>query len=282
MTVLEDDGSTLKARLTSVHVGFCGIVTSAVSNYLFVPLLRQSFPFRKKWNGPPVFRRVTAHKWKQLGLVFVKVWMEIIMDFCLISLAVFRLLESICIKLANETREGDASKVVAAGQGVGVGRQDLLLQELLVNFDTFAFAVPNNGCDLWLIQQMPQFRWEDVREDQMWPFAGLHCISSGKDQIKRCLNIVVCLTSGRFFFRWSSCFFLLSETFMLKIIQTSQPQITKSLMSVKPWIIDGQWQGFYPMVECSVQFIIRGAFLILSFLRQKSEFFKCVKKCRCN
>lgn len=84
-----------------------------------------------------------------------------------------RLLEAIRVQLPDEAGERDAFEAGAAGQGVGAGRQDLLLQELLVNFYTFSFAVPNNGCDLWMVYQIPQFCREKVRDEHPC-VSGLH------------------------------------------------------------------------------------------------------------
>lgn len=84
-----------------------------------------------------------------------------------------RLLESIRVKLAYEAGERDAFEAGAAGQGVGAGGQDLLLQELLVNFYTFTIAVPNNGCDFWMVYQIPQFCREEVRDEHLC-VVGLH------------------------------------------------------------------------------------------------------------
>lgn len=84
-----------------------------------------------------------------------------------------RLLESIRVKLPYEARERDAFEAGAAGQGVGAGRQDLLLQELLVDFNTFTFAVPNNGCNFWMVYQIPQFCREKVRDEHLC-VGGLH------------------------------------------------------------------------------------------------------------
>lgn len=71
--------------------------------------------------------------------------------------------EAVQVELADEA--GEVGGLEGAGVGGGSGRQDLALQELLVDDDYLAAAVPADGFISRVVHQTPEFRWKIIGVD---------------------------------------------------------------------------------------------------------------------
>lgn len=71
--------------------------------------------------------------------------------------------EAVEVELADEAGEVGGFEGVGVAQGVGAGGQDLSLEELRVDDDGLAFAVPEDGPFRRVVYQTPQFSKEVFR-----------------------------------------------------------------------------------------------------------------------
>lgn len=71
--------------------------------------------------------------------------------------------EAVQVELADEAREVGRFEGVGVAQGVGARGQDLSLEELRVDDDGLAFAVPEDGSFRRVVYQTPQFSKEVFR-----------------------------------------------------------------------------------------------------------------------
>lgn len=77
-------------------------------------------------------------------------------------------LEAVQFELTDEACEVSRIEGISCVQGRGALRQDLSLEDVLINDDGIAVGVPADGFVFWIVHQMPQFGRKDMRMDAVW------------------------------------------------------------------------------------------------------------------